>query len=94
MCLKTGSLFSKNKSIEKAIKQVWASVWDFKAYQEREYFHINQSKIAMAVLIHRAFGTELANGVALTQNPYRLEQFAFLVNAQEVKTLWFFQPVL
>ena len=59
------------KSFEKAIKQVWASVWNESSYWEREIFGLNQSNIAMGVLVHRSFPDELANGVVITKNLFR-----------------------
>jgi pyruvate, water dikinase len=78
----TGKLNSKKKSIEKAIKRVWASNWSDQAYYEREYYNIDQTKVAMGVLVHRSFPKEKVNGVAITKNIYRKNSNGFLVNAQ------------
>ena len=78
----TGKLNSKKKSIEKAIKRVWASNWSNQAYYEREYYNIDQTKVAMGVLVHRSFPEEKVNGVAITKNIYRKNSNGFLVNAQ------------
>jgi hypothetical protein len=78
----SGSLTDSNKSIEHAIKKVWASTWNEQAFKERKYFNINQTKIAMGILVHRAFGTELANGVAITKHLYRPNYPAFTINVQ------------
>jgi len=56
--------------IEDAIRRVWASVWNFKAFEERSYRGIEHLAVGMALLVHRAFPEEEANGVALTNNPY------------------------
>ncbi len=56
--------------IEDAIRGVWASVWNFKAFEERSYRGIDHLAVGMALLSHRAFPDEEANGVALTNNPY------------------------
>ena len=79
---KTGILNDQKKSIEKAVKTVWASLWSFEAYSEREYFNIDQEKIAMGILVHRSFKNEKVNGVALTKNIYRKNSNGFLINAQ------------
>jgi hypothetical protein len=79
---KTGKLNSKKKSIEKAIKLVWASNWSDKAYNERAYYHIDQKNVAMGILVHRSFPNEAVNGVAITKNIYRKNSNGFLVNAQ------------
>jgi pyruvate, water dikinase len=79
---KTGILENGNQSIEKAIKQVWASIWSYEAFMEREYFNINHREVFMAVLVHRSFPGEAVNGVAITKNLYRPNYYGFVVNAQ------------
>ena len=83
---KTGILFNDNKSFEKAIKKVWASLWSYEAYLEREYFDINQKDVLMGVLVHRSFPKEEVNGVAITKNIYRKNSHGFIVNAQVGET--------
>lgn len=80
---KTGILGDSIKSFEKAIKQVWASVWNESSYWEREIFGIDQSNIAMGVLVHRSFPDELANGVVITKNLFRKEFNGITVNIQK-----------
>jgi pyruvate,water dikinase len=80
---KTGIVGDSIKSFEKAIKQVWASVWDESSYWEREIFGIDQSNIAMGVLVHRSFPDELANGVVITKNLYRKDFSGITVNIQK-----------
>ena len=79
---KTGSLTDPDKPIEKAIKTVWASLWDERAFAERQYFKIDQRSVAMGILVHRAFGEELSNGVAVTKHLYRKNYPAYTFNAQ------------
>lgn len=79
---KTGSLVDSTRSVEKAISTVWASLWDDRAFAEREYFKIDQRSVAMGILVHRAFGEELSNGVAITRHMYRNNYPAFTINAQ------------
>jgi len=80
---KTGILNDTVKSFEKAIKEVWASVWNENAYWERELFGINQQNIAMGVLVHRSFPKEIANGVIITKNVYRDNFPGITVNVQK-----------
>lgn len=83
---KSGDLLDPNQPIETAIKKVWASAWNLRAYQERQQFNIDQRRVAMGILCHRAFGTEAANGVAITQHLYRPSYPAFTINLQVGET--------
>ena len=83
---KTGSLVNNKKSIEQAVKKVWASLWSIRAYEERMSANIDQKNLAMVILVHRAFGTEEANGVAITKDLYREGYPAFTINIQKGET--------
>jgi phosphoenolpyruvate synthase/pyruvate phosphate dikinase len=83
---KTGILNDSIKSIEHAIKQVWASTWSERAFKERRYFNLNQNNVAMAILVHPAFGDENINAVAITKNLYRSDYPAYIVNLQKGET--------
>ena len=72
-----------DRTVEQAIKKVWASTWNESAFRERQYFGINQKTVAMGILVHKAFGTEDVNGVVITKNLYRKNDEAFVVNAQK-----------
>ena len=78
----SGELGNEKKSIEKAIKKVWASLWNYRAYEEREYFNINENTVAMGILVHRSFPNEELNGVAITTNVTNRDYPAFTINAQ------------
>jgi hypothetical protein len=71
------------KRIEKAIKRVWAGLWSVRAFREREFFNMDHSTVAMAVLVHQAYDNEIANGVAITKNLYRHYDFGFVINIQK-----------
>lgn len=79
---KTGILGDSIKSFEKAIKTVWASVWNESSYYERDYFGIDQNSIAMGVLVHRSFPDEWANGVIISKNLYRDNFTGITINVQ------------
>lgn len=79
---KTGEFGDPKKPIDKAIKQVWASLWSYGAFMEREAFNIDHSTVAMGILAHRSFPDEAVNGVAITANLYRDNYLGFVVNAQ------------
>jgi len=80
---KTGIMGDSIKTFEKAIKQVWASVWNEASYNEREIYGIDQHNIAMGVLVHRSFPDELANGVVITKNIFRQNFPGITVNIQK-----------
>lgn len=78
----TGIPGDKDKTIEKAIRKVWASLWNLRAFEEREYFKIDQKNVAMGILVHRSFPTEEANGVVITKNLYNQYNEAYTINVQ------------
>lgn len=69
-----------------AVRDVWASVWRFRAFEEREYRGIDHTAVGMALLCHRSFPDEEANGVAITANIFDtsggLDTPAYYVNVQ------------
>lgn len=79
---KTGELGNAKKPMDKAIKEVWASLWSYGAFMEREAFNIDHTTVAMGILAHRSFPDEAVNGVAITTNLYRDNYLGFVVNAQ------------
>ena len=80
---RTGILNDTTKDIEKAIKNVWASLWNERAFMERQYFGIAQDKVYMGILCHQAMGTEEVNGVAITKNIYREDMTGHMINMQK-----------
>ncbi len=79
---KTGTIYGNKKPIDEAIKKVWASLWNEAAFVERERANIYQGSVGMGILVHRAFGTEEANGVAVTKNLYRSIFDGMTINVQ------------
>ncbi len=71
----------ETKTVENAIKKVWASLWNFRAFNERDYYKIDQLSTAMGILVHRSFPGEEANGVIITKNLYNINP-GFIVNVQ------------
>src|SRR6185369_3516848 len=54
------------------IKTVWASVWNFEAYEARERAGIDHTKIYMAVLVQEGINSE-SSGVMITTDPFNRE---------------------
>jgi phosphoenolpyruvate synthase/pyruvate phosphate dikinase len=52
-----------------AIKAVWASLWNFEAYEARERSGIDHSKVFMAVLVQEGINSE-SSGVMITTDPF------------------------
>ena len=81
----TGVLDNPDKPIDMAIKKTWASIWLFDAFEERQYFKIDEHTIAMGILAHRAFKGDDAgdvDGVAITKNIYNPNLPGITVNVQ------------
>lgn len=65
-----------------AIKTVWASLWNFEAYEARERAGIDHSQVYMAVLIQEGINADSA-GVMLTTDPYdRENKSAYYISAK------------
>jgi len=81
---KSGDPSDASDPIDDAIKTVWASVWSTRAFEERSYFSIDHTHVGMAILCHRSFPDEDANGVAITANIYDTAGIdpAFYINVQ------------
>ncbi|HZM91290.1 MAG TPA: PEP/pyruvate-binding domain-containing protein [Blastocatellia bacterium] len=65
-----------------AIKTVWASIWNYEAYEARENFGMNHFGVYPAVLIQQGINADSA-GVAITKDPYNpADRGAVFVNAK------------
>lgn len=58
-----------DEQLIEGIKIVWASVWNFEAYEARERAGIDHTKIYMAVLIQEGINSE-SSGVMITTDPF------------------------
>ena len=72
----------KEGKLINSVKQVWASLWTERAFDERRLHRIDHFKTYMGVLIHPNYGDEQVNGVAITKNIYNPDWEGLYVNAQ------------
>lgn len=73
---------AKERGVCRALKRVWASLYNAKAYDERAFYGIDPRRVAMGVLVNERSEAELANMVAFSGNPGLKSDERFLVNAQ------------
>ena len=60
------------EQVVEAIKTVWASLWNYEAYEARERAGIVHLKVYMGVLIQEGINSE-SSGVMITTDPYNRE---------------------
>jgi hypothetical protein len=64
----SAALGDDERPISAAMRAVWASLWNQRAYDEREFGHIEQSGVAMGILVHPAFLSERANVIVISRD--------------------------
>lgn len=75
--IKAGS----NAELERGLRNVWASVWTFEAFEERRAFGIDQARVAMAILVQESIDTDEVSGVVISGNPFYQGRPAVFINA-------------
>jgi hypothetical protein len=82
----SAELDDEDARVDDAIRTVWASLWNLRAFEERANANVDQTQVAMGILVHLAFKNERANGVAVGRNildPTRVDQYYFNSQAGE-----------
>ena len=69
------------------VKKVWASLWNSRAFDERDFYRVDHFIAAMGVLCIPNQDDEMANGVAVTRNIIDPSWPGYYVNAQAGESL-------
>lgn len=64
----SGEYGNPERSIEDAMRVVWASLWNARAHDERRLGGVDESTLGMGILVHLAALSEEVNGVAVSRN--------------------------
>ncbi len=73
---------AEERRIERALRKVWASLWNFRAFEQRAWHGISEDAVRMGILVTPAFGDEAANGVAVTGSPTDPTDGRYLITVQ------------
>lgn len=60
---------TKEKPVARAVRKVWASLWNERAFEERAWYGIDHTKVFMGIAVEPSFVLEKANAVAVTHLP-------------------------
>ncbi len=77
---------TEEDGIAKSLKQVYASLWNFRAFIERDFHRIDHLKAAMGVLVHPNYSDELRNGVAVSFDPISGRDGSYYVTRRSART--------
>ena len=68
--------------LDKSLKEVYASLWNYRAFIERDFHRVDHLEAAMGILVHPSYQDELVNGVAVTFDPVYGWEGYYYVNSQ------------
>ena len=68
--------------LDKSLKEVYASLWNFRSFRERDFHRVDHLEAAMGVLVHPSYQDELVNGVAVSLDPINGREGNYYVNSQ------------
>ena len=68
--------------ISKSVKQVYASMWNFRAYEERDFYRVDHYIAAMGILCHPNYTDEKSNGVGVSIDPVYNTENTYYLNTQ------------
>lgn len=73
--------------ISKSVKQVYASIWNFRAFEERDFYRVDHYIAAMGLLCHPNYQEEKSNGVGVSLDPIYSTENTFYLNTQVGESL-------
>jgi len=73
--------------ISKSVKQVYASMWNFRAFEERDFYRVDHYIAAMGILCHPNYQDEKSNGVGVSIDPVYSTENTYYLNTQVGESL-------
>ncbi len=74
---------SGSKAASSRVRKVWASAWNWSAFEERSFWGIDHLSVRVGVAVATSFPDEAANGVLITQNIADPTVAGMYVNVQQ-----------
>ena len=65
-----------------SVKQVFASLWTYRAYEEREFYRVDHLTSQMGITVHPNYDDEQVNGVAVARNIFDPNWEGYYLNSQ------------